>query len=77
MAKTYEDFLDAVADAIAEGETTEAVVLTEESFNGFFTDGNFTEKTEETQNNLGEFSIRVEKGENDYIITKSGETFDI
>lgn len=73
MAKNYTDFVEAMTEARRDGSSIERLVLTDESMSVFISDGNFTESVEEKHDDLGEFSVSIERGDGNYVLTERGE----
>lgn len=75
MRKNYIDFVEAMAAAVDKGYTVDRLVLTSDSMETFLTDEKLTDKTEEMHDDLGEFSVSIETGEENVIVTENGTRF--
>jgi hypothetical protein len=67
--------IDAMAQAARDGKEVEKVLLTKESIESFMSDPNISEETDKKRYALGEFSIRIEEGDTNTIITEDGERY--
>lgn len=74
MSVTYDDIMNAVVRVKERGGEVESVVLTDESFDSFLSDNNFSEETEEKiDESLGSaWTLNIDKGETDHLVTESG-----
>jgi hypothetical protein len=75
MPATYTDIVEAMIEAEKDGLDVDRVVLTEESMDTFLADDNFTKATEERQEDTigSEWSLPIESGDGDYVVTETGE----
>lgn len=79
MVKTYSDVLDAMVEAEKLDLTPDKLILTDKSLDTFLADETFTKEMETKQDNyLGkDWSLEVETGDDNCLVTESGERFSL
>ena len=77
MRKNYDDFVRVMSSMTEDGHDIDRLVLTAETMETFLTDGDFNEEVEEQHDQLGEFTVPIERGDGDYILSESGEKFEL
>jgi len=74
MSVTYEDFVNAMVVASKNGKSTEKIVVTEDTMETFIADSKMTDAEQDAaENELGSWSVPLETGESNCIVTESGE----
>lgn len=77
MSKTYTDIVNAMIEAREQGLSVDRLVITDATMDTFLSDDQFTKADEERQKEtIGtDWEIRVESGDDNYLLTESGEQF--
>jgi hypothetical protein len=74
MSVTYEDFVNAMVVASKNGKSTEKIVVTEDTMETFIADSKMTDAEQEAaEGELGSWSIPLETGNSNHVLTESGE----
>lgn len=77
MPKTYTDIVNAMIEAREQGLSVDRLVITDATMDTFLSDDQFTKADEERQKEtIGtDWELRVESGDDNYLLTESGEQF--
>jgi len=77
MPKTYTDVVNAMIEAREQGLSVEKLVITQGTMDTFLLDYQFTKADEQRQKEtIGtNWELRVESGDDDYLLTETGEQF--
>jgi len=77
MSVTYTDIVDCIERVQANGETVCRVFLDDYSMNTFIADAKISEDMKEKMDQLDQWSMEVERADENYLVTASGTRYDL
>lgn len=77
MTKNFTDVIEAMAIVKENGQTVDSIVLTDKTVGSLMTDEKLSTESKDTHDSLGEYSVTIESGDDNYVLTESGDRFEL